>query len=154
MWYAGVFFFCCFLGRELGSPKATAWMPKSLPFLGKLCCQGKLVSNGMLTWGVKPPGCPFFLDVEKTIFYPFAHCTIPHLLAEVWCVCHGVCRHAWNRDPHTIMYASAFCPPEGCWQLGPDTFMVALYFVATPLLGVKLQELPGLGCPPGSSLLR
>lgn len=55
------FFSCCFLGKELGSPKAIAQVPTSLPFLGKLCCQGKLlVGNRMLTWGVKPPGCPLF----------------------------------------------------------------------------------------------
>lgn len=44
------FFFFCFLGKELGSPEATAQVPTSLSFLGKLCCQGKLlVGNRMLT---------------------------------------------------------------------------------------------------------
>lgn len=66
--------FCCFLVRELGSPRAVAQVPKFLPFLGKLCCLGKLlVSKGMLTCGVKPPGCLFsswYWEEHVLSFYP------------------------------------------------------------------------------------
>lgn len=113
-WVVGGFFFCCFLVRELGSPRAIAQVPKFLPFLGKLCCLGKLlVSNGMLTCGVKPSGC-CLLDIEKSMSCPFAlftNCTIPHLLTEVWHVCHGVCKHAWNGDPQTAAGSWCFWSP-------------------------------------------
>lgn len=38
------------------------------------------------------------LMLKRASFSLFAHCTIPHLLAEVWRICHGVCKHAWNGD--------------------------------------------------------
>lgn len=38
----------------------------------------------------------FVLMLKRASFALFAHCTIPHLLAEVWRICHGVCKHAWN----------------------------------------------------------
>lgn len=40
----------------------------------------------------------FLLMLKRASFSLFAHCTIPHLLAEVWRICHGVCKHAWNGD--------------------------------------------------------
>lgn len=55
----------------------------------------------------------FVLMLKRASFSLFAHCTIPHLLAEVWCICHGVCKHAWNGDlkPSRV---PALCVLLGC----------------------------------------